>query len=102
MVTPYSSSGDNDNFRIPGIQSYEDAEITILNRWGTVVFESDDFGASPAWDCAADGASSGVYFYVLTIPVEEGPLVVTDINGERVEYDGNGPFTFEGMFHLMD
>jgi PKD repeat protein len=102
VVTPYSTSGDNDNFRIPGIQSYDDVEITILNRWGTVVFESDDFGASPTWDCAADGASSGVYYYVLTIPVEEGPLVVTDINGERVEYEGNGPFTFEGMFHLMD
>lgn len=102
VVTPYSSSGDNDNFRIPGIQSYDDVEITILNRWGTVVFESDDFGASPTWDCAADGASSGVYYYILTIPVEEGPLVVTDINGERVEYEGNGPFTFEGIFHLMD
>jgi hypothetical protein len=34
--------------------------------------------------------------------VEEGPLVVTDINGERVEYEGQGPFTFEGIFHLMD
>ena len=87
VVTPYSTSGDNDNFRIPGIESYEDVEITILNRWGHVVFESKDFGLSPVWDCAADGASSGVYFYILTIPVEEGPLVVTDVNGERVEYE---------------
>ena len=102
VVTPYSTSGDNDNFRIPGIESYEDVEITILNRWGNVVFESKDFGLSPVWDCAADGASSGVYFYILTIPVEEGPLVVTDVNGERVEYDGEGPFTFEGFFELFD
>ena len=102
VVSPYSTSGDNDDFRIPGIQSYEDVELTVLNRWGNVVFESDDFGVQPFWDCAADGATSGVYFYVLKVPVEEGPLVVTDINGVRQEYDGEGPFVFEGTFHVVD
>ena len=102
VVSPYSTSGDNDLFRIPGIQSYPDVELTILNRWGNVVFESDDFGAKPFWDCAADGASSGVYIYILKVPVEEGPLVVTDINGERQQYDGVGPFVFEGTFHIVD
>ena len=102
VVSPYSSSGDNDLFRIPGIQSYKDVELTVLNRWGNVVFESDDFGVQPFWDCAADNATSGVYFYVLKVPVEEGPLVVTDINGVRQEYDGEGPFVFEGTFHIVD
>ena len=102
VVSPYSTSGDNDDFRIPGIQSYEDVELTVLNRWGNVVFESDDFGVQPFWDCAADGATSGVYFFVLKVPVEEGPLVVTDINGVRQEYDGEGPFVFEGTFHIVD
>lgn len=102
VVSPYSSSGDNDLFRIPGIQSYPNVELTILNRWGNVVFESDDFGVQPFWDCAADDATSGVYFYVLKVPVEEGPLVVTDINGERQQYDGEGPFVFEGSFHIVD
>ena len=102
VVSPYSTSGDNDDFRIPGIQSYEDVELTVLNRWGNIVFESDDFGVQPFWDCAADGATSGVYFYVLKVPVEEGPLVVTDINGVRQEYDGEGPFVFEGTFHIVD
>ena len=102
VVSPYSTSGDNDDFRIPGIQSYKDVELTVLNRWGNVVFESDDFGVQPFWDCAADGATSGVYFYVLKVPVEEGPLVVTDINGVRQEYDGEGPFVFEGTFHIVD
>ena len=53
-------------------------------------------------ECAADDATSGVYFYVLKVPVEEGPLVVTDINGERQQYDGEGPFVFEGSFHIVD
>ena len=102
VVSPYSTSGDNDDFRILGIQSYKDVQLTVLNRWGNVVFESDDFGVQPFWDCAADGATSGVYFYVLKVPVEEGPLVVTDINGVRQEYDGEGPFVFEGTFHIVD
>ena len=102
VVSPYSTSGDNDVFRIPGIQSYPNVELTVLNRWGNVVFESDDFGVQPFWDCAADDATSGVYFYVLKVPVEEGPLVVTDVNGIRQEYDGEGPFVFEGTFHIVD
>ena len=102
VVTPYSSSGTNDNFAIPGIQSYGGVGLTILNRWGSVVFQTDDFGVQPFWDCAADGASSGVYYYILSIPVEEGPLVVTDVNGEMVEYEGEGPFVFEGIFQIVD
>lgn len=102
VVTPYASSGDNDRFSIPGIQSYPDVELTILNRWGNVVFSSNDFAVQPYWDCAADNAASGVYYYVLKIPVDQGPLVVTDINGSGVEYEGDGPFVFEGIFHIVD
>jgi len=102
VVTPYGSSGENDRFSIPGIQSYSDVELTILNRWGNVVFSSDDFAVQPFWDCAADNAVSGVYYYVLKIPVDQGPLVVSDINGIGVEYEGEGPFVFEGIFHIVD
>ena len=102
VVSPYGSNSLNDRFAIPGIQSYPDVQLTVMNRWGNVVFQSDDFAEQPFWDCAADGASSGVYYYVLTIPVEQGPLVVTDINGQGVEYEGEGPFVFEGIFHIVD
>jgi PKD repeat protein len=102
VVSPYGSNSLNDRFAIPGIQSYPNVQLTVMNRWGTVVFQSDDFAEQPFWDCAADGASSGVYYYVLTIPVEQGPLVVTDINGQGVEYEGEGPFVFEGIFHIVD
>jgi hypothetical protein len=102
VVSPYGSNSLNDRFAIPGIQSYPDVQLTVMNRWGNVVFQSDDFAEQPFWDCGADGASSGVYYYVLTIPVEQGPLVVTDINGQGVEYEGEGPFVFEGIFHIVD
>ena len=72
VISPYGTSGANDMPRIPGIETYEN-ELVILNRWGNVVYESDDFGASSFWDAEADGATSGVYYYKLTIPVEDGP-----------------------------
>jgi hypothetical protein len=89
-------------FRIQGIESYDDVELVIMNRWGTTVYENDDFGAGAFWNAAGDGASSGVYYYVLTIPVENGPLVVTSAEGEAVKYEGEGPFVFEGIFHVVD
>lgn len=102
VISPFGTNGENDTFRIEGIQSYKDVELVIVNRWGNVVYESRDFGDDAPWDPAADNASSGVYYYVLTIPVEDGPLVVTNVDGVGVEYDGQGPFVFEGIFHVVD
>ena len=102
IVTPYTIDSKNDVFRIDGIQSYENVELAVMNRWGNVVFESDDFGEEEFWDCGADNATSGVYYYVLTIPVDEGPLVVTDANGPLQEFSGEGPFVFQGIFHIAD
>lgn len=102
VISPFGTNGENDTFRIEGIQSYKDVELVIVNRWGNVVYESRDFGDDAPWDPAADNASSGVYYYVLTIPVEDGPLVVTNVDGVGVEYDGQGPFVFEGIFHIVD
>ena len=104
VISPYGTSGANDMFRIPGIETYENVELVILNRWGNVVYESDDFGASSFWDAEADGATSGVYYYKLTIPVEDGPLVVTSIAGNGVEYypEEGKPVVLEGTVQIVD
>ena len=102
VVSPYGSTGTNDKFTVPGIQAYQDVHMVIYNRWGTVVFEHDDFGESPVWDCAADNASSGTYYYKMTVPIDEGSMVVTDVNGVEVEYPGPGPLVFQGMIQIVD
>ena len=101
VISPFSSTGTNDVFQIPGVQAYEDVELTVKNRWGTTVYKSKNFGEDNPWDPKAENASSGVYYFVLTIPIEQGPIVVTDINGET-QYTGEGPFTFQGMIHVVD
>lgn len=67
-----NSDGINDFFEIPEIFSYK-AALKIWNRWGDIVFESDDYQNN--WDgtCQSsfcignDELMEGTYFYRLTI-----------------------------------
>ncbi|WP_321288486.1 Ig-like domain-containing protein [uncultured Sunxiuqinia sp.] len=80
----FSPNGDgiNDYFRVRGIYQYPNANIEIYNRWGTKVFEKENFGNIPIygdpdawWDGRANvgGSSnseilpSGTYFLVLIL-----------------------------------
>jgi hypothetical protein len=45
----------------PLISYYEKTELTIFNRWGRVVYQSNDYHND--WD--GGGLSDGTYFYVL-------------------------------------
>lgn len=69
----FSPNGDNSNngegtnefFFIDGLQAYPNSKIRIFNRWGNLVFESDNYKNN--WD--ANGAEDGVYFYTLEVNV---------------------------------
>ncbi|MEO0902126.1 MAG: gliding motility-associated C-terminal domain-containing protein, partial [Bacteroidota bacterium] len=61
--------GENDEFQLypsPSIQSID--YIRIFNRWGALVFESNDINAS--WDGTFNGelAPAGVYVYIMEAP----------------------------------
>ena len=103
VISPYGTSGANDMFRIPGIETYENVELVILNRWGNVVYESEDFGASSFWDAEADGATSGVLLQA-DHPCGRRPLVVTSIAGNGVEYypEEGKPVVLEGTVQIVD
>jgi hypothetical protein len=70
VITPEDSPGDNDTFFIQYGEEYQSpAEVGILvrlkvvNRWGRLVFESDDYRNT--W--AAKDLDSGIYFYEVKI-----------------------------------
>lgn len=74
----FSPNGDNINeyFEIIGIEHYPGNSITIINRWGNMVYEARNYGidTSPKfWDGKwADGSGNknvppGTYFYVLNL-----------------------------------
>jgi gliding motility-associated-like protein len=61
-----NNDGDNDVFRIYG-QAIEDFKILIYNRWGELLFESNNIGNS--WRGIYKGAEipSGIYIYKVKI-----------------------------------
>lgn len=60
VFTP-NGDGVNDTFVIPGLETYSDNELTIINRWGNVVYQKTNYKND--WD--GSGLVEGTYFYVL-------------------------------------
>lgn len=68
ILTP-NGDGTNDNLLIdPAFDACNDYEITIFNRWGTVVYRQEK-GSQPFHGISSLGSklSSGVYFYSIRI-----------------------------------
>ncbi|MGB0933018.1 MAG: gliding motility-associated C-terminal domain-containing protein [Lishizhenia sp.] len=67
MPNVFTPNGDdaNDVYKPSMIMSIRDYKLTILNRWGNVMFESNDYNLG--WDGTVKGkkASHGVYFYIV-------------------------------------
>ena len=83
LVTP---NGDklNDFFRIKGIENFPTNSVKIFNRWGVLVFETDDYGNYEGSDNVFKGFSkgritiqknlilpSGTYYYVINVSNEK-------------------------------
>lgn len=64
VFTPDNGDAANQFFYFKNLEFYDNAQLTIFNRWGKKVFED----ASYANDWSGKDVSSGVYYYVLTIP----------------------------------
>ena len=102
VISPFSSFGVNDRFYIPGLNVFPNASIQIFNRWGNLVHQDDAYNLSPGWDPRAEGASSGVYNYILSLPDLPVPLILTSENGTDILYDGPIPAVFSGLLHVVD
>ena len=78
----FSPNGDswNDFFRIPGIEGFPNSRLEIYNRWGNLIFQSNDYGGS--WDGRVNNepVAEGTYYYILRRSDGEnfhGPLTIT-------------------------
>ena len=81
----FSPNGDgiNDQFEIKGLTKYKTVEIEIFNRWGNVVYQSNNYGGGQGkagfWDGTASQGirtgsgpvPTGTYFYVLKLDGKE-------------------------------
>jgi len=74
-----NEDGINDEFEIKGLAKYKQVQIEIFNRWGNIVYQSDNYGAgngrSGFWNGIGKSRGgnntgpvpTGTYFYVLKI-----------------------------------
>lgn len=62
VITP-NGDGQNDRLVIVGLSEYDNAEVTIFNRWGNEVYRSRNYRQD--WD--AQGVNEGTYYYLITL-----------------------------------
>jgi len=62
VFTP-NGDGVNDTFFIPGLDTYAENEIVIINRWGNNIYEKKNYKN----DWTGPGLPEGTYFYVLRV-----------------------------------
>ena len=62
IITP-NGDGKNDNYRMEGIENGE-WKLSITNRWGKEVFESEDYQN----DFGGNKLKEGTYYYLITSP----------------------------------
>ncbi|HBH47216.1 MAG TPA: hypothetical protein DDX98_01160 [Bacteroidales bacterium] len=69
VITP-NNDGENDTFIILGIEDVDNVELTILNRWGIEVYQSNSYSNDDPWDGtnkAGVELANDTYFYVANI-----------------------------------
>ncbi|NTE21065.1 DUF11 domain-containing protein [Agrobacterium tumefaciens] len=62
VITP-NGDGKNDTFEIVGIEGYDNATITIFNRWGNEVYKNGAY--KNTWD--GFGLNEGTYYYLIRL-----------------------------------
>jgi gliding motility-associated-like protein/uncharacterized repeat protein (TIGR01451 family) len=67
VFTP-NGDGVNDAFYIPGLDTYSETQLNIINRWGSTVYEKKNYQN----DWTGDGLAEGTYFYVLKVKTLAG------------------------------
>lgn len=71
-VTP-NADGNNDTWYIENLENYQNTTVQIVNRWGAIVFESEDYkndwnGISQnKMNIGEDELPEGTFYYVLVI-----------------------------------
>lgn len=80
--TAFSPNGDgqNDQFEIPGLAKYPKAGITIVDRWGKVVFQADPYDND--WDgtsLTGQRLPETTYYYILDLKRANGKPVTGNI-----------------------
>ncbi len=71
VITP-NDDGRNEVFVIPGVEFFDNARVEFYDRWGRLIYETDNYQAGSADSTPSQGFSAadyndGSYFYIVNI-----------------------------------
>ena len=100
IFTP-NGDGDNELFRIIGIQGYPNSTLHIFDRWGTLVYE--DLNFLGAWDgktSSGNELADGTYYFTLSVFYNED--VELEYEGDvRIQDSEPGKKKFVGTVTIL-
>ena len=68
VVTP-KNDGKNDTWEIIGLENYGRAKVILMNRWGNIVFKTDDYRNDWAGtNMSGKTVTDDTYYYLLELP----------------------------------
>ncbi len=70
-----NADGVNDYFEIPWIQNHPEAQVSIFDRWGELIFRETGYHRTP-WNGKHKGKTlpSSTFFYIIRFPAGKAPL----------------------------
>ena len=74
VITP-NGDGENDNWVIPGIENFPNNEVSVYNRWGSIVFNARPYQND--WQGTNNGGKdlvTGAYYYVVKLNDEDNTV----------------------------
>ena len=102
VITPGNGDALNNSFTVDGLQAWPGSAIRIYNRWGDLLYSSENFGATAGWDPQIEEAAEGTYYYELRIRQGDDEITIKSMEGEQTYIPTGDPvLLITGSFALM-
>lgn len=102
VITPGNGDALNNGFYVDGLDAWPGSSIRIFNRWGDLLYSSENFGATAGWDPQPNEASEGTYYYELRILQGDDGVTIQSVDGEQTYIPNDDPYlVITGMFSLL-
>lgn len=86
----------NEMFFIENLEKFPGSSLSVYNRWGNKIFETEDYKNNWSPSKYVDG----VYYYVLTVPVSGNVLAKANPSPSYKATDSSDNKVFAGYFHV--
>jgi gliding motility-associated-like protein len=73
-----NGDGENDAWEVTGIQGYTNASVKVFNRWGSLIYESDNYQNDWKGTYKGKDLPAGIYYYIVIVDGQnfEGSITI--------------------------